>query len=82
MKQWRDDFIGIPLYRKRLAILPTKLVSGETIWFKYYYSKYMVWVASHPENMQDTEWSDFHHKDFVERISTVDFIFRSLADTR
>ncbi|HEY6437041.1 MAG TPA: hypothetical protein VIY47_10660 [Ignavibacteriaceae bacterium] len=74
---WRDDtsMINVVEYRKKFAWFPIK-INDDKIWLKRYYSKYRIWANARVFGDED----DYKHTDFIENVTTEEYIVRKLAE--
>jgi len=77
---WRSDpgLSSVSLYKKRFALIPVKCSSGESVLFKSYYKKFLIWTHGDTANLVE---ENYLHTDFIENITESEYIVRKLAET-
>lgn len=77
---WRivDNLTSRLYYKKRFAVLPVSVHTGEKIWMMSYYAIYCSWTS---RLVLDDPEEDHSHHDFVENITKEEFVIRKLSGT-
>ena len=71
---WRNDggLTSTVEYKKKFALIPTRMESGELVWMRSYYRRQVIWSQDFDNSRS--------HPDKPIRISEADMIIRKLAD--
>lgn len=75
---WRDSLNSEISYKRKFAFVPTNLINGERIWFKFYYRKYISYYSGYGSTVKLLD--EEGHTDVVENVSAETFVIRRLSE--
>lgn len=79
---WRED-AGLTCnseYRRTFAIFPIKCSDDTKVWGSYYYKKYDIWTYESTSSFQEYKVEDYTHTDYIENITSAEYIVRKLIE--
>ena len=75
-ENWRDGLHAEVSYKRKFAILPTKLNDDTKVWLKPYYRKFVSYCSEYGGDSDQY----YRHTDAIENVSEETFVVRKLSE--